>query len=152
MWTEILIGVAALIGGGLAGYLITRTATKNTLKQAEEKGEAIKRNKLLEAKEKFLNMKAEFEKEVADRNAKIHAIETKAQQMESRIQQKEQSLNQKQNELQRRNSEIDAIKDNLDKQLQLVDAKKQELEKLHFQATENSLPYRVSPQNRLRLN
>ena len=52
MWTEILIGVAALIGGGLAGYLITRTATKNTLKQAEEKGEAIKRNKLLEAKEK----------------------------------------------------------------------------------------------------
>ncbi len=136
MWTEILIGVAALIGGGLAGYFVTRTATKNTLKQAEEKGEAIKRNKLLEAKEKFLNMKAEFEKEVADRNAKIHAIETKAQQMESRIQQKEQSLNQKQNELQRRNSEIDAIKDNLDKQLQLVDAKKQELEKLHFQATE----------------
>ena len=136
----ILISVGALIGGGALGWFITNTATKNkvaqTLKRAEEKGEAIKRNKLLEAKEKFINMKAEFEKEVADRNQKIQQIENRTQQAESRVQQKEQSLNQRKNELEKKNNEVEAIKENLDNQLSLVDNKKKELEKLHVQAVE----------------
>lgn len=143
----IIISVTALAGGGALGWFITHMAVKgrvaNTLKKAEEDAETLKRNKMLEAKEKFLNLKADFEKEVADRNAKVQESESRAKQTESRLQQREQSLNQRQNELnqrqnelQRRQNEVDAIKDNLDKQLQLVDEKKQELEKLHFQATE----------------
>ncbi len=143
----IIIAAAALAGGGALGWFITHISVKSrvqrTLKQAEKDAEELKRNKLLEAKEKFLNLKSDFEKEVADRNAKVQEIENRAKQTESRMQQREQSLNQRQNELnqrqgelQRRNNEIDAIKENLDKQLQLVDEKKQELEKLHFQATE----------------
>lgn len=143
----IIIAIAALAGGGALGWLITRMSVKSrvskTLKQAEEEAETLKRNKMLEAKEKFLNMKSDFEREVADRKAKVHDMENRAQQTESRLQQREQSLNQRQNELnqrqgdlQRRNNEIDAIKENLDKQLQFIDEKKQELEKLHFQATE----------------
>ncbi len=143
----IIAAVVALAGGGALGWFITNLSVKNrvqkTLKDAEKDAEELKRNKLLEAKEKFLNMKADFEKEVADRNTKVQEIEKRAQQAESRIQQREQSLNQRQNELnqrqgelQRRNNEIDAIKENLDHQLQLVDEKKQELERLHFQATE----------------
>ncbi|MGM9746747.1 MAG: ribonuclease Y [Paludibacteraceae bacterium] len=143
----IIISVTALAGGGALGWFITHMAVKgrvaNTLKKAEEDAETLKRNKMLEAKEKFLNLKADFEKEVADRNAKVQESESRAKQTESRLQQREQSLNQRQNELnqrqnelQRRQNEVDAIKDNLDKQLQLVDEKKQALEKLHFQATE----------------
>ncbi|MGN0186676.1 MAG: ribonuclease Y [Paludibacteraceae bacterium] len=143
----VIISVTALAGGGALGWFITHMAVKgrvaNTLKKAEEDAETLKRNKMLEAKEKFLNLKADFEKEVADRNAKVQESENRAKQTESRLQQREQSLNQRQNELnqrqgelQRRNNEIDAIKENLDKQLQLVDEKKQTLEKLHFQATE----------------
>lgn len=143
----IIIAVAALAGGGALGWLITHLSMKGrvskTLKQAEEDAETMKRNKLLEAKEKFLNLKSDFEKEVADRKTKVQEMESRAQQAESRLQQREQSLNQRQNELnqrqgdlQRRNNEINAIKENLDKQLQLIDEKKQELEKLHFQATE----------------
>ena len=143
----IIISVTALAGGGALGWFITHMAIKgrvaNTLKKAEEDAETLKRNKMLEAKEKFLNLKADFEKEVAERNAKVQESESRAKQTESRLQQREQSINQRQNELnqrqgelQRRQNEVDAIKENLDKQLQLVDEKKQELEKLHFQATE----------------
>ena len=143
----IIISVTALAGGGALGWFITHMAIKgrvaNTLKKAEEDAETLKRNKMLEAKEKFLNLKADFEKEVAERNAKVQESESRAKQTESRLQQREQSINQRQNELnerqgelQRRQNEVEAIKENLDKQLQLVDEKKQELEKLHFQATE----------------
>lgn len=136
----IIISVTALAGGGALGWFITHMAIKgrvaNTLKKAEEDAETLKRNKMLEAKEKFLNLKADFEKEVAERNAKVQESESRAKQTESRLQQREQSINQRQGELQRRQNEVDAIKENLDKQLQLVDEKKQELEKLHFQATE----------------
>lgn len=136
----IAISVAALLGGGAIGWFVTHTATKGkvrrTLKKAEEDAENLKRNKLLEAREKFINMKAEFEKEVAERNNKIQQSENRAQQNEVRLQQKEQSLNQRQSEIQRKSNEVDAIKENLDKQLVVVDAKKQELEKMHFQATE----------------
>lgn len=145
--TFIIISVTALAGGGALGWFITHMAIKgrvaNTLKKAEEDAETLKRNKMLEAKEKFLNLKADFEKEVAERNAKVQESESRAKQTESRLQQREQSINQRQNELnqrqgelQRRQNEVEAIKENLDKQLQLVDEKKQELEKLHFQATE----------------
>ena len=137
---EIMISIAALLGGSAIGWFVTHTATKgkvrSTLKKAEEDAENLKRNKLLEAKEKFINMKAEFEKEVAERNSKIQQSENRAQQNEVRLQQKEQSLNQRQSEIQRKSNEVDAIKENLDKQLVVVDAKKQELEKMHFQATE----------------
>ena len=137
---EIMISIAALLGGSAIGWFVTHTATKGkvrgTLKKAEEDAENLKRNKLLEAKEKFINMKAEFEKEVAECNSKIQQSENRAQQNEVRLQQKEQSLNQRQSEIQRKSNEVDAIKENLDKQLVVVDAKKQELEKMHFQATE----------------
>jgi ribonuclease Y len=106
------------------------------LKDAEDQGETLKRNKLLEAKEKFLNMKAEFEKEVAERNSKIQQSENRAQQIENRAQQKEQQVNQKQKELDRKNTEVDAIRENLEKQLTLVDAKQVELDKLQVEATE----------------
>ena len=137
---EIMISIAALLGGSAIGWFVTHTATKGkvrgTLKKAEEDAENLKRNKLLEAKEKFINLKADFEKEVAERNSKIQQSENRAQQNEVRLQQKEQSLNQRQSEIQRKSNEVDAIKENLDKQLVVVDAKKQELEKMHFQATE----------------
>ncbi len=150
----IIISIAAAAVSGTLGWFITRTALRgrvaNTLKQAEEDAENLKRNKMLEAKEKFLNLKADFDKEVAERQAKVQEIESRAQQTEARLHQREQaqnqreqSLNQRQNELnksqgelQRRNNEIDAIKENLDKQLTLIDEKKQELAKLHVQATE----------------
>ena len=77
-------------------------------------------------KEKFLNKKAELEKEVAARNQKI-------QQVENKLKQREMVLNQKHEELQRKRNETEAIRENLDAQLVVIDKKKEELDNLQSQ-------------------
>lgn len=90
------------------------------IKEAETEAEVIKKNKLLEVKEKFLNKKVDLEKEVALRNQKI-------QQAENKLKQREMVLNQKNEELQRKRNENEAIKENLDAQLVIIEKKKEEL-------------------------
>ena len=90
MVTTIITIVCAAGVGFAIGYTLYKTALKKRceeiLKKAEEDAEVIKKNKLLEVKEKFLNKKSELEKEVAARNQKI-------QQAENRLKQREISLN-----------------------------------------------------------
>lgn len=93
------------------------------IKEAETEAEVIKKNKLLEVKEKFLNKKVDLEKEVALRNQKI-------QQAENKLKQREMVLNQKNEELQRKRNENEAIKENLDAQLVIIDKKKKSW--MHF--------------------
>ena len=131
--------VCFAVGAGLS-YLFFRYGLKtkydNIIKEAETEAEVIKKNKLLEVKEKFLNKKADLEKEVALRNQKI-------QQAENKLKQREMVLNQKQDEVQRKRNEAEAIKENLEAQIAIVDQKKlewdkkkEELEALHAQERE----------------
>ena len=130
MITVIIAAVAGLLIGALVVYLIffvgSKSRYKAVIKEAEAEAEVLKKNKLLEVKEKFLNKKAELEKEVQARNQKI-------QQADNRIKQREQQLNQRQEELQRHRAETEAIKENLDVQLQVVERRKEELEHLQQQ-------------------
>ena len=134
MTVTILVSIACFIIGGFLSYMFFKHGLKskydNILKEAEAEAEVIKKNKLLEVKEKFLNKKADLEKEVAIRNQKI-------QQAENKLKQRELNLNQRQEDLQRKNSEVDAVKENLAAQLELVDKKKQDLEKLHQREIEH---------------
>ena len=129
----VIVGAAGLILGSVLTYVIAfsgaKSKAKRILDEAEAQGEVMKKNKLLEVKEKFLNKKAELEKEVAARSQKL-------QQAESRIKQREIQLNQQQSENQRRKNEIDAIKANLDEQLQIVSQKQEELDGLQRQERE----------------
>ena len=67
----VLLGVAALVVGGAIGVLLSSTVMRNALtkkstqllEEAKEKAEVIKKDKILQAKEKFLQMKADYEKE-----------------------------------------------------------------------------------------
>ncbi len=129
----VIVGVVGLAIGAVLTYVIAfsgaKSKAKRILEEAEAQGEVMKKNKLLEVKEKFLNKKAELEKEVAARSQKL-------QQAESRIKQRELQLNQQQSENQRRRNEVDAIKANLDEQLQIVSEKQTELENLQKQERE----------------
>jgi ribonuclease Y len=129
----IIIAVAALVGGTLLGKLIFAKNTQKQVQDAEQQAQRIiadgnlqaenlKKEKLLEAKEKFVQLKAEHDKEVLQRNQKI--IEG-----ENRIKQKEQSLNQKDQNLEKQIKENDAIKETLNRQIEVVNAKRTELEK-----------------------
>jgi ribonuclease Y len=96
---------------------------KAKMQEAETESENIKKTKLLEVKEKFLNKKAELEKEVAQRNQRL-------QQTENRLKQRELAINQRGDDLNRKRAEADAIRENLEAQLTVIDRKKEELEKL----------------------
>ena len=130
--TVILTIVAFLVGGALSyGFFKYGLKTKydTIIKEAETEAEVIKKNKLLEVKEKFLNKKADLEKEVAQRNQKI-------QQAENKLKQREMVLNQKNEELQRKRNETEAIKENLDAQLVIIEKKKEEIDNLQAQERE----------------
>jgi ribonucrease Y len=128
-----IIGGAALVIGILAGKLVFAKNTKKqiadaeqlaqtVIKEAELRGETIKKEKELEAKERFVQMKSNYDKEVFERNKKINDAE-------NRVRQKEQSINQKEGNLDKHIKENEAIKENLNRQIELVNIKRTELEK-----------------------
>src|SRR5678816_2353246 len=129
-----IIGAAAgLIIGIIAGKLLFAKNTKkqiaeaellaqSILKEAELRGETFKKEKELEAKERFVQMKSNHDKEVFEKNKKINDAE-------NRIRQKEQSINQKEGNLDKHLKENETIKDNLNRQIELVNIKRTELEK-----------------------
>ena len=133
MLVTIVASIACFIVGGILSYVLFKYGLKakydNVLKEAETEAEVIKKNKLLEVKEKFLNKKADLEKEVALRNQKI-------QQAENKLKQREMVLSQRQEEIQRKRAEADAVRENLEAQLGIVDKKKEELDKLQHQEIE----------------
>ena len=129
----IISAFVGLMVGAVVAYILSNSRlnkkVQTRLEEAENQAEAIKRDKLLEVKEKFLNKKAELEKEVQIRDQKL-------QQNENRLRQKEMQLNQRQGDLQRKHQEADAVRENLENQMSVIESKKEELEKLQMQERE----------------
>jgi ribonucrease Y len=127
--TLIFSGVA-IVAGFSASYFVWQIVLKNKSKRiigdAEAESEVIKKEKILQAKEKFLQLKTEHEKVINEKNSRIG-------QAENRIKQKELALSQKLEETQRKKNEADSIRENLNSQLELIDKKSEELERLHRQ-------------------
>ena len=130
MIVTIIAALVALVIGGAAGYFIFRYVIKGKynemIEAANKEAEVVKEKKLLEVKEKFLNKKAELEKEVQQRNSRI-------QQNENKLKQREISLNQRQEDLGRRKMEIDQYQQRVDNERKLLSVKQQELDKMQKQ-------------------
>lgn len=137
---SILFITIALIGGigigVLVNYLIARSKGYTILRKAKDEAESLKKAKMLEAKEKFINLKAEYEKEVAEREQKLRQIENQHNQKEQAIKQRYQEINHRNQELQNENKKLDAVRENLNNQIVLVDNKRKELDKLKAQEIE----------------
>ena len=128
-----IAAVVALIIGIVLGKVIFAKNTQHKIDEAENQAkkiiadaqisaENLKKDRLLEAKEKYLQLKSEYEKDVLQRNQKLG-------ESENRIKQKEQGINQKNEQLQKQLNENDAIKETLNRQMELVTIKRTELEK-----------------------
>jgi len=120
-------GASLLLGIGAAFYLVNKTVrgrSNNLIKEAEGEAEMIKQQKILQAKEKFLQLKEEHEKIINEKNDKLNL-------RENEVKQKEFSNNQKQEDLQRKNKEVETIRENLTSQLEIIEKKKEELERSH---------------------
>ncbi len=124
--------VAALAGLGLGKLIFAKNAqakVEEAQKQAEQilsdaqfKAENLKKERLLEAKEKFVQLKADHDRDTLEKNRKINDAE-------NRIKQKEQSINQKMENLDKQVKENDTIKEHLNRQIEIVNQKRSELEK-----------------------
>jgi ribonuclease Y len=122
----VLIGRYLLRSLLKAQEVAAQTKVKKMLKDAESKAEILKKDRLLEAKEKFLQLKSEHETEV---NAKNNAIN----QRENSLKQKEQSLNSKIENASRKEQELDNTRKNLEKQTELAVKKQEDVDVLKNQ-------------------
>lgn len=131
---QLLFIVIAAIAGAAAGGILTATVLrkqilkkgKQLLKEASAEAEVMKKEKILQAKEKFLQLKSDHDKQVNERNNVL-------QQQESRLKQKENTLNQRMDELGKKQKEVSLIKENLNNQLEVLEKRQADLEKLHQQ-------------------
>lgn len=125
MLETILLIVGLVVGAGV-GYGFFRYVLKKKylrmIDNAEKEANVIKERKLLEVKEKFLNKKAELEKEAQQRNQRI-------QQVENKLKQRELGLNQRQEDLNRRKQELESTSNRLNQQQQALTHKEEELAK-----------------------
>jgi ribonuclease Y len=130
---ELLIGVIAfLVGGGVAWFSITKALkarNRKIIQEAQAEAEIIKKDKILQAKDKFLELKAEYEKDINNRNAKMLANE-------NRIKQKELAVTQKIEELQRKTKEVDTARENFTAQMEHLEKKNEDIERMHRQQVE----------------
>ena len=130
---SIIAAVVGIIVGVILGKLIFARDTRKQVEDAEQQSkkliadaqmqaETLKKEKLLEAKEKFVQLKSDHDREVLDRTRKIGD-------QENRLKQKEVSITQKELNLDKQLKENDSIKENLSRQIEVVNQKRTELEK-----------------------
>src|ERR1051325_10622399 len=113
METDLLIiiseAVVALVVGFLISWFVMRRTmkmresaaqdrAKAIIKDAESDAEVIKKNKILEAKEKFLQLKSEHERHIAEKDRSINAAESRVKQKESALARQTEQVQRKQQE------------------------------------------------------
>ncbi|MDT8401555.1 MAG: ribonuclease Y [Bacteroidales bacterium] len=128
-----LVCAGIFAGGAVLSFflwqILLKRKSEKIVAEAENEAEVIKKEKILQAKEKFLQLKSEHEKYISEKNNKIV-------QAENRIKQKESSISQKLEETQRKNNDLEAIRENLNNQLEIVEKRGEELSRMHKQQVE----------------
>lgn len=132
----VIAGIAGIVVGIIIGRVLLQKIMKKSeedakekarliIKEAELKGETVKNDKIHEAKEKYLKLKADFEEEV---NKKKNIII----QNENKIKQREQTVSKQIEQNTRKEAELESMKENLSAQLEIVNKRKEEAEKLRL--------------------
>ncbi|MCB0770258.1 MAG: ribonuclease Y [Flavobacteriales bacterium] len=126
---SILIGLlAGIVAGGAVVFLVLNTAMKKRshtiLKEAEVEAEALRKEKIFQAKEKFLQLKEEHEKEVRERERALLQSQEKSKQ-------REQQLSRQQQDLSNKEKQVDRIREELEQKMAGLEHRRQESEKLH---------------------
>jgi ribonucrease Y len=134
MEMSIILAVILSAGGSLGIYLLIRNVmlkkkASSIIKNAEIEGESIKKDKIFQAKEKFLQLKSEHEQYINEKNTQI-------QQLENKLKQRELQINQQTSEVQRKQKESDTIRENLKAQIEIVNHKSEEYDRLHREAVD----------------
>ena len=129
----IVYGITGLTLGAILTFVLVQVVVKGKsrkiLGEAEAEAEVIRKDKILQAKEKFLQLKSDHEKMINERTNKLV-------QDENRFNQKESSLSHKIEENHRERKEVEVIRNNLKAQMEVLDRKEDDLAKMHKQQVE----------------
>ncbi len=135
----VLVIVGAAVGFAIGYYakinLFNKRADK-IIKEAEQKAEVIKKEKLVEAKERYLKLKSELDQKIKQESDKLNKREQKIHQLENQLNSRREDFQKKVKLLELKKKEINAIRDNLTKQIEIVEKKKSELEEIYRQQVE----------------
>ena len=141
-----VVGLLAFVGGGYIGLNLKLKALRRqgdlirekALADAESiktdadasvlKAEVVKKDKMLQAKERFQQPKIEHEKFINEKNTKIQGIESKLKKRETALNQQKEELQKKYKEIEVGKKELDVIRGNLQTQLEVIEKKQEELE------------------------
>ncbi len=143
----LLVAVASGVGGIFAARLFNKNTSQKTeaeaqeratdiVKNAELEAENIKKNRILEAKEKFLQLKSEFEETSNQKKQIIIQNEQKIKQREQQIGQRELQINQMIEQNKRRENELENQKNQLTQQTEATTKRREEADKLHKEQLE----------------
>ena len=121
----IYIVIGALIGG-ITLFIINKISKKKSidnakssadkmLNEARAEAENLKNNKILQAKEKFLELKSEHEKYILSKDAEHND--------------KKQNLKLKENEVNQKSKKIEKLKTDLEEKIKTFDKKNESIEK-----------------------
>lgn len=126
--------IALAIGFAIAKVLEKKNASKIILnaqneadvllKNAKVEGENIKKDKIFQAKEKFLELKTEHEKTIAAKDKKMAEAEKRIRDKESQVSNELAQNKRLKDELEKKTEEADF-------RLQTLDKKQEEIERLH---------------------
>lgn len=133
--TEILIGIIGLVLGYLIAKLLERGNASKTInnakeqaatikKEAELEGESIKKDKILQAKERFIELKAEHEKVILKRDRKISDAE-------KRIRDKESALSKELSKNKKINTKLEDLEKQQEERLHNIEKREQEIQAMH---------------------
>jgi len=139
IWTYIIIGIAFVAGFPISYVLWDKALFRKKgkiIREAETESEVIKKEKILQAKEKFLQLKTEHEKFINEKNNKVAAIEAKQKQKEAELLQKKTEIQRMVKDYETDKKEVEILRENLAHQLEMVEQKGEELEKMHRQQVE----------------
>lgn len=121
----IIAVIVALAFGAILYFVITKATQgrrKAIIKEAEAEGEMIKKEKILQAKEKFIQLKSEHDRMVNERNTKLAQSEQRAKQIENNLLGQQEELNKK-------IKEQETIREHLEAQIQNIERKKEEMDR-----------------------
>ncbi len=140
MDTTIIVGLVAVLGGGTGSYFLwnflLNNKSRNIIKEAEIQAEIIQEKKAIQAKEKFLQLKADHELYINERNQRIVGAENKLKQREAIHLQRKEELQRKIKESETAKLDADALRETLNAQLEMIEQKNEELERMHKKQVE----------------
>ena len=138
MESVVIIILAAIIGAAL-GFAIAKKLEKSSsssliknakqqsasiIKEANQEAENIKKDKILQAKEKFIELKAEHEQVILGRDKKVAEVE-------KRIRDKESQVSGELTRAKKSGDEFEAKTKEYDSKIEILDRKQHEVERMH---------------------